>query len=90
MSCIGSPWSSRSRPGLKAIDAMIPIGRGQRELVIGDRSTGKTAILLDAILNQKGGDVICVYVAIGQKASSVAQVHEKLRRKPARWTTRSS
>ena len=65
--------------GLKAIDSMIPIGRGQRELVIGDRSTGKTAILLDAILNQKGGDVICVYVAIGQKASSVAQVHQKLK-----------
>ena len=65
--------------GLKAIDSMIPIGRGQRELVIGDRSTGKTAILLDTIINQKGGDVICVYVAIGQKASSVAQVVEKLR-----------
>jgi F-type H+-transporting ATPase subunit alpha len=65
--------------GLKAIDSMIPIGRGQRELVIGDRSTGKTAILLDTIINQKGGDVICVYVAIGQKASSVAQVHEKLK-----------
>ncbi len=65
--------------GLKAIDSMIPIGRGQRELVIGDRSTGKTAILLDTIINQKGGDVICIYVAIGQKASSVAQVHEKLK-----------
>ena len=65
--------------GLKAIDSMIPIGRGQRELVIGDRSTGKTAILLDTIINQKGGDVICVYVAIGQKASSVAQVHQKLK-----------
>jgi F-type H+-transporting ATPase subunit alpha len=58
---------------------MIPIGRGQRELVIGDRSTGKTAILVDAILNQKGQDVICVYVAIGQKASTVAQVYERLR-----------
>ncbi len=65
--------------GLKAIDSMIPIGRGQRELVIGDRSTGKTAILLDTIINQKGGDVICIYVAIGQKASSVAQVHQKLK-----------
>jgi F-type H+-transporting ATPase subunit alpha len=65
--------------GLKAIDSMIPIGRGQRELIIGDRSTGKTAIMLDTILNQKGGDVICVYVAIGQKASSVAQVYERLR-----------
>ncbi len=58
---------------------MIPIGRGQRELIIGDRSTGKTAIMLDTILNQKGGDVICIYVAIGQKASSVAQVYERLR-----------
>ena len=65
--------------GIKAIDSMIPIGRGQRELVIGDRSTGKTAILIDTILNQKGQDVICVYVAIGQKASTVAQVYERLR-----------
>ncbi len=60
--------------GLKAIDGMIPIGRGQRELIIGDRQTGKTAVAIDAILNQKGGDVICIYVAIGQKASTVAQV----------------
>src|SRR5215471_15193463 len=60
--------------GLKAVDAMIPIGRGQRELIIGDRQTGKTAIAIDAILNQKGGDMICVYVAIGQKRSTVAQV----------------
>lgn len=60
--------------GIKAIDSMIPIGRGQRELIIGDRSTGKTAIALDAIINQKGGDLICIYVAIGQKASKVAQV----------------
>lgn len=60
--------------GIKAIDAMIPVGRGQRELIIGDRSTGKTAIALDAIINQKGGDMICVYVAIGQKRSTVAQV----------------
>ncbi len=65
--------------GLKAIDSMIPIGRGQRELIIGDRSTGKTAILIDTIINQKGGDVVCVYVAVGQKASSVAQVHERLK-----------
>ena len=65
--------------GLKAIDSMIPIGRGQRELIIGDRSTGKTAILIDTIINQKGGDVVCVYVAIGQKASSVAQVYERLK-----------
>jgi len=60
--------------GIKAIDAMIPIGRGQRELVIGDRGTGKTAICIDTILNQKAGDLICIYVAIGQKASKVAQV----------------
>src|SRR6266852_6221997 len=60
--------------GLKAIDAMIPIGRGQRELIIGDRQTGKTAVAVDAIINQKGKDVICVYVAIGQKKSTVAQV----------------
>ncbi|MEE9236100.1 MAG: F0F1 ATP synthase subunit alpha [Candidatus Acidoferrales bacterium] len=60
--------------GIKAIDAMIPIGRGQRELIIGDRQTGKTAIILDTIINQKGGDVICIYVAIGQKRSTVAQV----------------
>jgi F-type H+-transporting ATPase subunit alpha len=60
--------------GIKAIDAMIPIGRGQRELIIGDRSTGKSAIALDTIINQKGGDLICIYVAIGQKQSKVAQV----------------
>ena len=60
--------------GIKAIDAMIPIGRGQRELIIGDRSTGKTAIALDAIINQKGGDLTCIYVAIGQKQGKVAQV----------------
>lgn len=60
--------------GIKAIDSMIPIGRGQRELIIGDRSTGKTAIALDTIVNQKGGDLVCIYVAIGQKASKVAQV----------------
>ena len=60
--------------GVKAIDAMIPIGRGQRELIIGDRSTGKSAIALDTIINQKGGDLVCIYVAIGQKAGKVAQV----------------
>lgn len=64
--------------GLKAIDAMVPIGRGQRELIIGDRGTGKTAIALDTILNQKGQDVICIYVAIGQKESTVARVVQKL------------
>lgn len=66
--------------GLLSIDSMFPIGRGQRELIIGDRQTGKTAIALDTILNQKGKDVICVYVAIGQKASSVAQLAENLRK----------
>lgn len=66
--------------GIKAIDAMTPIGRGQRELVIGDRQTGKTAIALDTILNQKGKGVVCIYVAIGQKASSVAQLAENLRK----------
>src|SRR3989304_3075219 len=60
--------------GIKAIDGLIPIGRGQRELIIGDRSTGKTVLTLDTILNQKGGDLFCIYVAIGQKASKVAQV----------------
>ena len=64
--------------GIKAIDAMIPIGRGQRELIIGDRQTGKTAICLDTIINNKGGDLICVYVAIGQKRSTVAQVVKTL------------
>lgn len=64
--------------GLKAIDSMIPIGRGQRELIIGDRKTGKTAVAIDTIINQKGKDVVCVYVAIGQKQSTVRQVHQKL------------
>ena len=64
--------------GIKAIDAMIPIGRGQRELIIGDRQTGKTAITVDTILNQRGGDVICIYVAIGQKRSTIAQVIKTL------------
>jgi F-type H+-transporting ATPase subunit alpha len=66
--------------GIKAIDSMIPIGRGQRELIIGDRQTGKTTIAIDTIINQKGKDVICIYVAIGQKQSTVAGVVEKLRR----------
>ena len=64
--------------GLKAIDSLIPVGRGQRELIIGDRQTGKTAIAVDAIINQKGGDMICIYVAIGQKASTVAKVVAEL------------
>jgi F-type H+-transporting ATPase subunit alpha len=69
--------------GITAIDAMIPIGRGQRELIIGDRQTGKTAITIDTIINQKGEDVVCVYVAVGQKAASVANVVEVLREKGA-------
>jgi F-type H+/Na+-transporting ATPase subunit alpha len=73
------PVNEPLQTGIKAIDSMIPIGRGQRELVIGDRSTGKTAILVDTILNQKGQDMICIYVAIGQKASTVAQVYERLK-----------
>ncbi|MDO4711382.1 MAG: F0F1 ATP synthase subunit alpha [Peptostreptococcaceae bacterium] len=69
--------------GIKAIDAMIPIGRGQRELIIGDRQTGKTTIAIDTILNQKGGDVICIYVAIGQKRSTVVQIADILERNGA-------
>jgi F-type H+-transporting ATPase subunit alpha len=65
--------------GLKAIDSMTAIGRGQRELIIGDRSTGKTAVVIDTILNQRGGDLVCIYVAVGQKGSTVAQVVERLR-----------
>ena len=65
--------------GIKAIDSMIPIGRGQRELIIGDRQTGKTAVAIDTIINQKGQDVYCFYVAIGQKQSTVAAVVDKLR-----------
>jgi F-type H+/Na+-transporting ATPase subunit alpha len=73
------PVKEPVQTGLKAIDSMIPIGRGQRELIIGDRGTGKTAIAVDTILNQSGQDLICIYVAIGQKGSTVAQVHERLR-----------
>ena len=73
------PVTQPLQTGIKAIDSMIPIGRGQRELIIGDRKTGKTAIGIDTIINQKGGDVICVYVAIGQKESTVAGVVETLR-----------
>ncbi len=72
------PVKEPLQTGLKAIDAMIPIGRGQRELIIGDRQTGKTAIGIDAIINQKGGDVFCIYVAVGQKRASVARVVQTL------------
>jgi hypothetical protein len=74
--------------GLKAIDSMIPIGRGQRELIIGDRQTGKTAVALDTIINSKGNDLICIYNAIGQKRSSIAQV-VKILEDAARWNTPS-
>jgi F-type H+-transporting ATPase subunit alpha len=72
------PVSEPLQTGIMAIDAMIPIGRGQRELIIGDRQTGKTAVAIDAIINQKGLDVMCIYVAIGQKQSMVAQVVDRL------------
>src|SRR2546429_2634478 len=73
------PVKEPLQTGIKAIDSMIPIGRGQRELIIGDRGTGKTAVAIDTIINQKGQGVICVYVAIGQKASTVASVVQRLR-----------
>src|SRR2546425_9217800 len=74
------PVKEPLQTGIKAIDSMIPIGRGQRELIIGDRQTGKTALIIDTIINQKGGDVFCIYVAVGQKRSTVAQVVERLAR----------
>jgi len=80
---VRQPVREPLQTGIKAIDAMIPIGRGQRELIIGDRQTGKTAIALDTIINQRGGDVSCFYVAIGQKRSTVAQVVDKLVREGA-------
>lgn len=73
------PVHEPMQTGIKAIDSMIPIGRGQRELIIGDRKTGKTAVALDTIINQKGKDVICIYVAVGQKQSTVRQVYQKLK-----------
>jgi F-type H+-transporting ATPase subunit alpha len=76
---VREPVKEPLQTGIKAIDSMIPIGRGQRELIIGDRGTGKTAIAVDTIINQKGNNVICVYVAIGQKASTVASVVERLK-----------
>ena len=77
------PVTEPLQTGVKAIDSMIPIGRGQRELIIGDRKTGKTAIAIDTIINQRGGDVICVYVAVGQKESTIASIVEKLREQNA-------
>ena len=72
------PVTQPMQTGIKAIDGMLPIGKGQRELIIGDRQTGKTAIAIDAIINQKNNDVLCIYVAIGQKRSTVAQIYKKL------------
>ena len=69
--------------GILSIDSMFPIGRGQRELIIGDRQTGKTSIAIDAILNQKGKDVVCIYVAIGQKASTIAKLVNTLKKNDA-------
>ncbi len=77
------PVDTPMETGLLAIDAMFPIGRGQRELIIGDRQTGKTALAIDTVLNQKGKDVVCIYVAVGQKSSSVAQLVESLKRRGA-------
>ncbi len=77
------PVNTPMQTGILSIDSMFPIGRGQRELIIGDRQTGKTAIAIDTILNQKGKDMVCIYVAIGQKASSVAQIAELLRKHDA-------
>ena len=77
------PVNTPMETGILSIDSMFPIGRGQRELIIGDRQTGKTSIAIDTILNQKGKDMICIYVAIGQKASSVAQIAEMLRKRGA-------
>ncbi len=78
-----SPVNSPLHTGIKAIDALVPIGKGQRELIIGDRQTGKTAVAVDTIINQKGKNTICIYVAIGQKETSVAEIREKLQSKGA-------
>ena len=80
---VRQPVKEPLQTGIKAIDSMIPIGRGQRELIIGDRGIGKTAVAIDTIINQKGQGVICVYVAIGQKASTVASVVERLKQSGA-------
>src|SRR5206468_10614285 len=71
---VRQPVDTPVQTGIKAIDSMIPIGRGQRELIIGDRQTGKTAIAIDTIINQKGQDLVCIYVAIGQKNAKIAQI----------------
>src|SRR5206468_1634325 len=76
---VRQPVDTPVQTGIKAIDSMIPVGRGQRELIIGDRQTGKTAIAIDTIINQKGQNLICIYVAISQKQSKVARIVAKLR-----------
>jgi len=78
-----APVSVPLQTGIKVIDALVPIGRGQRELILGDRQTGKTAIAVDTIINQLGGGVVCVYCAIGQRASAVAKVVAELRKSGA-------
>ena len=87
---VRQPVKEPLQTGIKAIDSMIPIGRGQRELIIGDRGTGKTAVAIDTIINQKGTGVICIYVAIGQKASHGRVGGARRCERTARWTTRSS
>ncbi len=82
-----APVTVPLQTGIKVIDALIPIGRGQRELILGDRQTGKTAIAIDTILNQRGQDVLCVYCAIGQRASGRGQGDRRACAKRARWTT---
>ena len=82
------PVKQPLQTGIKAIDAMTPVGRGQRELIIGDRKTGKTTVAIDTVINQRGQGVKCIYVAIGQKGSTVAQTVDTLRA-TARWSTRS-
>ena len=84
-----APVTVPLQTGLKVIDALIPIGRGQRELILGDRQTGKTAIAIDTILNQRGQDVVCVYCAIGQRASAVAKAVADAAGARARWITPS-
>ena len=84
------PVKEPLQTGIKAIDAMIPIGRGQRELIIGDRQTGKTAIAIDTIINNKDSDMISIYVAIGQRMATVVGVAQTARGGRARWTARSS
>jgi F-type H+/Na+-transporting ATPase subunit alpha len=83
-----APVTVPLQTGIKVIDALIPIGRGQRELILGDRQTGKTAIAIDTILNQRGKDVLCVYCAIGQRGSAVAKAVATFQEK-ARWITPS-